>query len=132
RGACPTPPTATSHCWWGAPVTGTPSTAFGGIHAPEALLASNGFQVTSGTLAVSPAVYCVTGATAKACTGRKAGTLIPPALHGKVPTRRSSSHFRDGEDPNEARYIGTGILHSLVPVTLSVPPAAPGQWRRVE
>jgi len=127
RGACPTPPTATSHCWWGAPVTGTPSTAFGGIHAPEALLASNGFQVTSGTLAVSPAVYCVTGATAKACTGRKAGTLIPPALHGKVTTLRSFFHFIDVEEPNATPYIGNGILHSLIPVTLNVSATAPVQ-----
>jgi hypothetical protein len=125
RGACPTPPTAKSHCWWGAPVTGTPSTAFGGIPAPEALLASNGFQVTSGTLAVSPAVYCAKGATAKACKGRKAGTLIPPALRGKVTTRRSFFHFIDVEEPNATPYTGNGILHSLIPITLNVSASAP-------
>jgi hypothetical protein len=125
RGACPTPPTATSHCWWGAPVTGTPSTAFGGIPAPEALLGSNGFQVTSGTLAVSPAVYCATGATAKACTGRKAGTLIPPALHGTVTTGRSFFHFIDVEEPNATPYTGNGILHSLIPLTVNVSASAP-------
>src|SRR5262249_43486043 len=31
-GACPTPPTAASQCWWGAPVTGAPNpAAFSGI-----------------------------------------------------------------------------------------------------
>lgn len=125
RGACPTPPTATSHCWWGAPVTGTPSTGFGGIPAPEALLASNGFQVTSGTLAVSPAVYCAKGATAKACKGLKIGTLIPPALHGKVTTRRSFFHFIDVEEPNATPYTGNGILRSLIPFTLNVSASAP-------
>lgn len=125
RGACPSPPTATSHCWWGAPVSGTPSRAFGGIPSPEALLASNGFHVTSGTLAVSPAVYCAKGATAKVCKGLKSGTLVPPALHGKVTTRRSFLHFIDVEEPNATPYAGNGILHSLIPFTLNVAASAP-------
>ena len=124
RGACPTPPTGKSRCWWGAPVTGTPSTAFGGIPAPEALLASNGFQVTSGTLAVSPGIYCAKGATAKACKGLKVGTLIPPALHGKVTTSRTFFHFIDVEEPNATPYTGNGILHSLIPITLNVSASA--------
>lgn len=124
-GACPTPPTARSHCWWGAPVTGTPSTAFGGIPAPEALLASNGFQVTSGTLAVSPAVYCAKSATAMACKGLKVGTLIPTALHGKVTTRRSFFHFIDVEEPNATPYTGNGILRNLIPITVNVSASAP-------
>jgi len=37
-GACPTPPTAHSHCWWGAATTGAPNAGFSGIPAPEALL----------------------------------------------------------------------------------------------
>jgi hypothetical protein len=125
KGACPTPPTAKSHCWWGAPVTGTPSTGFGGIPAPEALLASNGFQVTSGTLSVSPAVYCAKGATAKGCKGLKVGTLIPPALHGSVTTRRSFFHFIDVEEPNATPYTGNGILRSLIANTLNVSVSAP-------
>ena len=124
RGACPTPPTAKSRCWWGAPVTGTPSTAFGGIPAPEALLASNAFQVTSGTLAVSPAVYCAKAATAKACKGLKVGTLIPPALHGKVTTAGSFFHVIDVEEPNATPYTGNGILRSLIPITLNVSASA--------
>jgi len=108
----------------GAPVTGTPSTAFGGIPAPEALLASNGFQVTSGTLAVSPGIYCAKGATAKACKGLKVGTLIPPALHGKVTTSRTFFHFIDVEEPNATPYTGNGILHSLIPITLNVSASA--------
>jgi hypothetical protein len=125
RGACPTPPTAKSHCWWGAAVTGTPSKLFGGIPAPEALLASNGFQVTSGSLAVSPAVYCAKGATAPRCKGLKVGTLIPPALHGSVTTRRSFFHFVDVEEPNATPYTGNGILRSLIPGTLNVSASAP-------
>lgn len=125
RGACPAPPTARSHCWWGAAVTGTPSKAFGGIPAPVALLASNGFHVTSGTLAVSPAVYCAKGATATACKRLKVGTLIPPALHGSVTTRRSFFRFIDVEEPNATPYTGNGILRSLIPGTLNVSASRP-------
>jgi hypothetical protein len=120
RSACPTPPTAKSHCWWGAAVSGTPSRAFGGVPAPEALLGSNGFHVTSGTLAVSPAVYCAKGATAKQCKGLKAGTLVPPALSGSVTTGRSFFRFIDVEEPNTTTFTGNGILRSLIPNTLNV------------
>ena len=125
RGACPTPPTARSHCWWGAAVTGTPSKAFGGIPAPEALLASNGFHVTSGSLAVSPAVYCAKGATAAACKRHGAGTLVPPALHGSVTTGRSFFRFIDVEEPNATPYTGNGILRSLISGTLNVSASRP-------
>lgn len=45
-GACPTPPTDTSHCWWGAATTGSPNAAFSNIPAPEALL---NFRLASST-----------------------------------------------------------------------------------
>ena len=125
KGACPTPPTTRSRCWWGAAVTGTPSKAFGGIPAPEALIGSNGFHLTSGSLAVSPAVYCAKGATAAGCKGLKVGTLIPPALHGSVTTGRSFFHFIDVEEPNATPYTGNGILRSLIPGTVNVAASAP-------
>jgi hypothetical protein len=109
-GACPTPPTATSHCWWGAPVTGSPnSTAFSGIPAPEAKVSK---LITSGTLAVSPAVYCESGATAPACANVPDGTLIPPALSGSVVTMRGLLPLLIDE-PNATPYTGNGTLPSL-------------------
>ena len=45
-GACPTPPTAHSHCWWGAATTGAPNAGFSGIPAPEALLGGHQYQQT--------------------------------------------------------------------------------------
>jgi hypothetical protein len=123
-GSCPTPPTATSHCWWGAAVSGTPSTSFGGIPAPEALIGGNGFQVTSGTLAVSPAVYCATSATSARCKGLAAGTLVPPALHGQVRTEKTFFPFIDIEEPNATPYPGNGILASLIAGTLNVSASA--------
>lgn len=116
--ACPTPATADSHCWWGAPVTGAPSTAFGGIPAPEALV--NG-RLLTGSLAVSPAIYCQTGATAAACASLPVGTLIPPALSGSV-TTRNLSEFRPivVNEPNATPYSGNGRLRSLIAGTRNV------------
>jgi hypothetical protein len=117
-GACPTPVTADSHCWWGAPVTGAPSTEFGGIPAPEALV--NG-RLLTGTLAVSPAIYCQTGATAAACASLPAGTLIPPALSGSVTTRHlSGSQPLVVNEPNATPYSGNGRLPSLIAGTRNV------------
>jgi len=116
-GACPTPPTADSHCWWGAPVTGAPNpTAFGGIPGVEAKIAT---LVTAGDLSVSAAVYCQTGATASACAGLPAGTLVPPALSGTVTTTRGLTPFTINE-PNTTPYAGSGKLAALVPGTLNV------------
>jgi hypothetical protein len=116
-GACPTPPTATSHCWWGAPVTGAPNpTAFSGIPAVEAQVSK---LVTTGNLNVSAAVYCQTGATAPACSGLPDGTLVPPALSGTVTTTRGLTPFTINE-PNTTPYPGSGKLAALIPGTLNV------------
>jgi hypothetical protein len=116
-GACPTPPTARSRCWWGAATTGAPNAGFSGIPAPEALL---GRHITSGTLQVSPAVYCQTGATAPACANVPAGTLIPPALSGTVTTRHEIGPFLTIEEPNATPYRGNGFLPNLIPLTRNV------------
>jgi hypothetical protein len=119
-GACATPPTADSRCWWGAPVTGTPSTAFSGIPAPEALV---GRRILTGTLAVSPAVYCQTGATATACASVPVGTLIPPALSGSVTTRHGFGFGFEPlivNEPNATPYPGNGRLPSLIGGTRNV------------
>jgi hypothetical protein len=79
-GACPTPVKATSRCWWGAALTGAPNAAAG---VPGFTVTVNGKPVAN-TLAASPAVYCATGATAAACSGRPAGTVVPPQLSGTV------------------------------------------------
>ena len=116
-GACPTPPRAASHCWWGAPVTGTPNpTAFSGIPAPVAQVSK---LVTSGNLQVSPAVYCQAGATASACSSVPVGTLIPPALSGTVTTSRGLQPFVIDE-PNATPYPGTGTQPSLIAGTRNV------------
>jgi hypothetical protein len=115
-GACPTPPTADSQCWWGAPVPGTPSIAFGGIPAPEGQVSK---LITAGTLTVSPAVYCQAGATAAACDGLPAGTLVPPALSGTVTTSTGLQPFIV-DQPNTTPYPGNGTLPSLIPGTVNV------------
>jgi hypothetical protein len=78
--ACPTPVTAASRCWWGAALTGAPSTAAG---VPGFTVTINGTPATN-TLAASPAVYCAEGATAAACQGLATGTLIGPHLSGTI------------------------------------------------
>jgi hypothetical protein len=79
-GACPTPVKATSHCWWGAALTGAPNAAAG---VPGFTVIIKGTPA-SNTLAASPAVYCAKGATAAACTGLPVGTLIAPHLSGTI------------------------------------------------
>ena len=116
-GACPTPPTADSHCWWGAATTGAPNAGFSGIPAPEALLDGH---ITSGTLTVSPAVYCQTGATAPACASVPAGTLIPPALSGTVTTRHGIGPSITIEEPNATPYSGNGSPPNLISLTRNV------------
>jgi hypothetical protein len=79
-GACPTPVTASSRCWWGAALTGAPNTAAG---VPGFTVTINGAPAAN-TLAATPAVYCAKGATAAACKGRAIGTLIGPHLSGTI------------------------------------------------
>lgn len=115
-GACPTPVTATSHCWWGASVTGAPNpTAFTGIPGLESQVAGHSAQ---NTLQVSAAVYCQTGATAAACAGQPEGTLVPPALSGTITSREGGPVVVD--EPNTAPYRGRGSLLPLVPGTRNV------------
>jgi hypothetical protein len=79
-GACPTPVTFSSHCWWGAALSGVPSAPFG---VPGFTVLANGSPVAN-TLTATPAVYCAQGATATACTGMPVGTLIAPHLSGTI------------------------------------------------
>lgn len=116
-GACPTPVTATSHCWWGDPVTGAPNpTAFSGIPGLEAWVSRH---LASNTLQVSPAVYCQTGATAAACAGLPEGTLVPPALSGTITVKTGVSPVIIDE-PNTTPYRAHGILPPLVAGTRNV------------
>jgi hypothetical protein len=115
-GACPTPVTATSHCWWGAPNTGAPSTAFSGIPALEALVSRH---IAKNTLQVTPTVYCQAGATAAACSGLPAGTLVPPALSGTMTVTRGIEPVTIDE-PNTTPYSGNGTLSPLMPGTTNV------------
>jgi hypothetical protein len=116
-GACPTPPTSTSRCWWGAATSGSPDSSFSRIPAPEALL---NWRITSGTLQVSPAVHCQSGAAAAACASVPVGTLVPPALSGSITTRRGIGPFLIVEEPNATPYGGNGFLRDLIPGTRNV------------
>lgn len=116
-GACPTPATADSHCWWGSPVPGAPNpTAFTGIPGLESFVAGHPAQ---NTLQVSPAIYCQTGATAAACAGLPAGTLVPPALSGTI---TSGPHDAPVviDEPNTTPYQGNGFLSPLIAGTRNV------------
>lgn len=116
-GACPTPVTAKSHCWWGDPVTGAPNAAaFTGIPGFSVLV---GRHLAENTLQASAAVYCQTGATAAACTGEPEGTLVPPALSGTITVRRDAGPIVVDE-PNTSPYRARGLLLPLVPDTRNV------------
>jgi len=127
-GACPTPVTETSHCWWGAPVTGAPNaTAFGGI---PGLLGKVSKVIANNDLQVSPAVYCQAGATASACDGEPAGTLVGPALSGTMTTTLGLQPVTIDE-PNTTPYQGSGTLAALVPGSSNVEAAQTGLPIRV-
>jgi hypothetical protein len=116
-GACPIPVTATSHCWWGAPNTGAPNAgAFSGIPGLTALVSKH---LAQNTLQVTPAVYCAAGATAAACSGLPAGTLVPPALSGTMTVTRGLEPVTIDE-PNTTPYAGNGTMPSLVPGSANV------------
>jgi hypothetical protein len=106
-GACPTPVTATSRCWWGAALTGAPSTAAG---VPGFTVTIKGTPATN-TLTASPAVYCGEGATAAACTGLAIGTLIGPHLSGTISVPPSASKSMQkvvALEPNTTPVPGNG------------------------
>ena len=116
-GACPTPVTATSHCWWGAPNTGAPNAgAFSGVPGFSALVSQH---LAQNTLQVTPAVYCAAGATAAACSGLPAGTLVPPALSGTMTVTRGIEPVTIDE-PNTTPYVGNGTMPSLIPGSTNV------------
>jgi hypothetical protein len=116
-GACPTPVTATSHCWWGVPNTGAPNpTAFSGIPGLAALVSKH---LAQNTLQVTPAVYCAAGATAAACSGLPAGTLVPPALSGTMTVTRGLEPVTIDE-PNTTPYTGNGTMAPLITGTSNV------------
>ena len=106
-GACPTPVTAKSRCWWGAALSGAPNAAAG---VPGFVVTIDG-KPTINTLGASPAVYCAKGATAAACTGLAAGTLVGPHLSGTLLVPRSTgegTHTVAALEPNTTPDPGNG------------------------
>ncbi len=113
-GACPTPPTADSRCWWGSAIFGAPNAAVG---VPGFRTAVNGVSAAN-TLRASPAVYCQRGATAAACTGLAAGTLVPPALSGTITTPGSGLQGVNpvvADEPTTGPNMGNGTLPPILP-----------------
>ncbi len=111
-GACPTPVTATSRCWWGAALTGAPNAAAG---VPGFVVTIDGTPTTN-TLAASPAVYCAKGATATACTGLAVGTLVGPHLSGTLLVPASTSigtHTVAALEPNTTPDPGNGPSNTV-------------------
>ena len=111
-GACPTPVTATSRCWWGAALAGAPNAAFG---IPGLTVTINGTPVTN-TLAASPAVYCFNGATAAACAGLPVGTLVGPHLSGTIlvpPTISKGTDTVAALEPNTTPDPGNGPSNTV-------------------
>ena len=112
-GACPTPVRATSRCWWGAALTGAPNAAAG---VPGFTVTIDGTPVTN-TLAASPAVYCIKGATATACAGLRAGTLVGPHLSGTIHVSprmfRRGTHTVVALEPNTTPDPGNGPSNTV-------------------
>ena len=79
-GACKTPVTRYSRCWWGAALTGVPNAPAG---VPGFTVTIDGTPTTN-TLVAAPAVYCYKAATAPACSGLNVGTIIAPHLSGTI------------------------------------------------
>ena len=116
-GACTIPVTATSHCWWGAPVTGA-SPNPGAFNVPG-LEAQVSTVLAKNDLTVSPAVYCQAGATAAACSGQAPGTLVPPKLSGTA-TTSLGLQLVQVDEPNTTPYTGNGTLPAVVAGTRNV------------
>jgi hypothetical protein len=110
-GACPTPVTAASRCWWGAALTGAPNAPAG---VPGFTVTIDGTPTTN-TLTASPAVYCATGATTTACTGLPVGTLIGPHLSGTllVPPTSEGTHIVAALEPNTTPDPGNGPSNTV-------------------
>jgi hypothetical protein len=115
-GACATPVTAASKCWWGAALTGVPSKAAG---VPGFTVTING-TVAANTLTASPAIYCAEGATASACQGRATGTLIGPHLSGTITVPASASNSAQkvvALEPNITPVPGNGPDNTVAAFT---------------
>jgi hypothetical protein len=118
-GACPTPVTRFSRCWWGAALTGAPNSAAG---VPGFTVTVDGTPTTN-TLAASPAVYCYKSATAPACSGLPVGTVIGPHLSGTlvVPTSiGDGSHTVAALEPNTTTDPGNGPSNTVAGSTTVV------------
>ena len=111
-GACPTPVTAKSRCWWGAALTGAPNALAGvpGFITPiHSMLASN-------TLAVNSPVYCFKSATAPACAGLPVGTLVGPHLSGTITLPRLGAVLHQevvALEPNTTPDPGNGPSNTV-------------------
>jgi hypothetical protein len=111
-GACPTPVKATSRCWWGAALAGAPNAAAG---IPGFTVPIHG-KPASNTLTASPAIYCAKNATAPACAGLPAGTLIGPHLSGTIAYPRSGTvgrHEVVALEPNTTPAPGNGPSNTV-------------------
>jgi hypothetical protein len=116
-GACPTPVTAASRCWWGAALTGAPNKA---SVVPGFTVTINGTPAAN-TLAASPAVYCFDGATAAACKGLAVGTLIGPHLSGTISVPSTSSKGTQkvvALEPNTTPVLGNGPENTVAALAL--------------
>ena len=111
-GACPTPVTATSRCWWGAALTGAPNPAAG---VPGLVTTVHGVPIAN-NLSVSSPIYCFKNATAAACSGHAVGTLIGPHLSGTVTIPSSISvarHTVNVLEPNTTPVPGNGPSNTV-------------------
>ena len=111
-GACPTPVKASSRCWWGAALTGAPNPAAG---VPGFTVPIHGHPAGN-TLAATPAVYCFKAATAAACAGLPAGTLIGPHLSGTIAYPHSGTtghHEVVALEPNTTPDPGNGPFNTV-------------------
>jgi hypothetical protein len=111
-GACPTPVTAKSRCWWGAALTGSPNPA-AGVPGPVSLV--HGAPIAN-TLSVTSPIYCFKNATAAACSGHAVGTLIGPHLSGTVtlPSKISNGrHTVNVLEPNTTPDPGNGPSNTV-------------------
>lgn len=128
-GACPTPSTATSQCWWGGSFPGAPNSVWGIPGFTTVLRAYNAdgshtdLSATN-TLSASMPFYCQSGGAQSAlCTGVPAGTVIPPMLSGTITTPGSGLRgFNQvvADEPNIVGMGGNGTLPPIIPGTTNV------------
>src|SRR6516165_202912 len=115
-GACPTPVTAKSRCWWGAALTGAPNPGAG----VPGLITPIHSQPVPNTLAVTSPVYCFKNATAPACAGLPVGTLVGPKLSGTITLPRLGPVLHQevvALEPNTTPDPGNGPSNTVRAVT---------------